>query len=265
MMRGRLILLPALVALLVPERPVAAEPAITRIPGMLRVLVAADEMPEIFAFAAGAKPGLEREMIENFAKIRRLQLQVVPVRNFDQMIPMLLKGDGDIIAGIVDTDNRRKQISFTAETYPVRHLVVTRKPLPTVNEVSDLRALRVAVIPGTTWADTALAAGVPAPNLLSCVDTNDVLAALRAQKAGAAVMTIFDFALAQRRDDGLEGGVFLGATATAAWGVRKDDLQLLKALNEYLENLRLSPAKSGLLTKYFNEDALSLLRRARKE
>jgi membrane-bound lytic murein transglycosylase F len=264
-MSGRLIFLLASVASLVSQRPALAEPALTRLPGRLRVLVSADEMPEVFAFEAGPKPGLEREMIENFARTRRLQLQVVPVKSFDQIIPMLLKGDGDVITGIVDTDSRRKLIAFTSETYPVRHLVVTHKPLPAVGDPASLRALKVAVIPGTTWAEAALAAGIPAANLLSCVDTNDVLAALRTQKAAAAVMTIFDYALAQRHDDALEGGIFLGSTATAAWGVRKDDVTLLQALNEYLESLRLSPAKSAMLTKYFNEDALSLLRRARKE
>lgn len=259
------VLIAALVAPLLADRPASADTALTRVPGRLRVLVSADEMPEVFAFDTGAKPGLEREMIENFARINRLQIQVVPVKNFDQIIPMLLRGDGDVITGIVDTDGRRKQIAFTGETYPVRHLVVTHKPLPSVSDPGALRGLKVAVIPGTTWAEMAVSAGVPAANLVSCVDVNEVFSALRTQKAGAAVMTIFDFALAQRHDDGLEFGTFLGAAATAAWGVRKDDALLLQALNQYLESLRLSPARSALLTKYFNEDALSLLRRARKE
>src|SRR5262249_19195075 len=162
------------------------------------------------------------------ARINRLQIQVVPVKNFDQIIPMLLRGDGDVITGIVDTDGRRKQIAFTGETYPVRHLVVTHKPLPSVSDPGALRGLKVAVIPGTTWAEMAVSAGVPAANLVSCVDVNEVFSALRTQKAGAAVMTIFDFALAQRHDDGLEFGTFLGAAATAAWGVRKDDALLLQ-------------------------------------
>jgi len=259
------VLIAVLVATLLADRPASSDTTLTRVPGRLRVLVSADEMPEVFAFDAAAKPGLEREMIENFARINRLQLQIVPVKNFDQIIAMLLRGDVDVITGIVDTDNRRKQIAFTSETYPVRHLVVTRKPLPSVSDPAALRGLKVAVIPGTTWADMAVAAGVPPANLVSCVDTNDVFAALKAQKAAAAVMTIFDFALAQRHDEGLEGGVFLGSAATAAWGVRKDDVPLLQALNTYLESLRVSPVKSALLTKYFNEDALSLLRRARKE
>jgi ABC-type amino acid transport substrate-binding protein len=263
-MRLRPVLIAAIIAPLLAGLPASADTTLTRIPGHLRVLVSADEMPEVFAFDTAEKPGLEREMIENFARINRLQIQIIPVKNFEQIIPMLLRGDGDVITGIVDTDGRRKQIVFTTETYPVRHLVVTRKPLPAVSDPRALRALKVAVIPGTTWAEMAVSAGVPAANLVSCVDVNDVFAALRGQKAAAAIMTIFDFTLAQRRE-GLESGTFLGAAATAAWGVRKDDVGLLQALNTYLDSLRLSPARSALLTKYFNEDALSLLRRARKE
>src|SRR5262249_45153414 len=144
------VLIAALVAPLLAGRSASADTGLTRVPGRLRVLVSADEMPEVFAIDAGGKPGLEREMIENFARINRLQIQVVPVKNFDQIIPMLLRGDGDVITGIVDTDGRRKQIAFTGETYPVRHVVVTHKPLPSVSDPAALRALKVAVIPGTT-------------------------------------------------------------------------------------------------------------------
>ena len=244
----------------------AADPLGLRVPGVLRVLVSADEMPEVFSFAPRApNPGFERELVEGFAKAHRLEMRIVPVKNFDQIIPLLVKGEGDLIVGIVDTAARRQKISFTSETYPVRHLVVTRKPQPALTKPAELKSLKVAAIPGTTWADVAAEAGVPAANLVSCVDTNDVQDALKKGRAQATVMAVFDFALAQKYDPALEAGPFLGASGVAAWGVRKDDEALRGAIDDYLLALRTSPAKSALLVKYFSEDALVLLRRARKE
>lgn len=244
----------------------AADALGLRVPGVLRVLASADEMPEVFSFAARApNPGFERELVEGFAKSRRLEMRIVPVKNFDQIIPLLVKGDGDLIVGIVDTATRRQKIGFTSETYPVRHLVVTRKPQPPLTNPAELKSLKVAVIPGTTWADVAAEAGAPAVNLVSCVDANDLLDALKKGRAQATVMAVFDFALAQKYDPALEAGPFLGSPGVAAWGVRKDDEALRGAIDDYLAAVRMSPAKSALLVKYFSEDALVLLRRARKE
>jgi len=90
-------------------RPAGAEPSANR----LRVLVAADEEPEMFSFEPGSAPGLEREMIEGFARLHGMRLEVVPVTNFDQIIPTLRAGQGDVILGIVDTEARRELVGFT--------------------------------------------------------------------------------------------------------------------------------------------------------
>jgi ABC-type amino acid transport substrate-binding protein len=257
----------AVVSLLFGAAPICAEdPLGLRVPGVVRVLASADEMPEFFSFETRPlRPGFERELVESFARAHHLELRIVPVKNFDQIIPMLVKGEGDLIVGIVDTPARRQKITFTSETYPVRHMVVTRRPQAAVGTVAEFQKLKVAVIPETTWADATQDAGVPAASQVPVQDTNEALAALKQGRAQATVMAVFDFALAQQHDAALQAGVFLGKPGVAAWGVRKEDGPLLKALNDYLFTLRMSPAKSTLLVKYFSEDALTLLRDARKQ
>ena len=53
------------------------------------------------------KPGFERELIEGFCRIHGLARDVVRVEDIDQIAPTLQRGDGDLIAGIVDTEARR--------------------------------------------------------------------------------------------------------------------------------------------------------------
>ena len=115
------------------------------------------------------------------------------------------------------------------------------------------------MIPGTTWADATTEAGVPPGQQVPVVDTKEALEALRSGRAQATVMAVFDFALARKYDPALLAGVFLGRPGVAAWGVRKEDGVLLRAI------LRMSPSRSSLLVKYFSEDALVLLKRARQD
>ncbi len=230
--------------------------------GTLRVIAAEGEQPEMFAFDHPAQPGFEREMLEGFARLRRLKLEVVEVKTFADRIPALLRGEGDLIVGLVDTLERRKQIDFTAEILPVRHVVVSHKPRPPVTSVAEFRTLKAGTIRGTTWARETAAAGVPEEQVEAYADTEPLLKALEAGQIQAAAMTFNDYILAAKRHPGLEAGVALGEAAHAAWGVRKPDAKLRTELDTYIENLRSGPSWNRLVVLYFGERALSVLGRA---
>lgn len=230
--------------------------------GSLRVIAAEGEQPEMFDFDGDpAKPGLEREMLEGFARLKRLNLEVVPVKAFSDRIPALLHGDGDVIVGLVDTIERRKQIDFTAEVLPVRHLVVTHRPGTTVRTVEEFRKRKAGTLRGTTWASETLAAGVPESQVEYFPDTEPMLQALATGRVDAVVMTLSDFTLATGRHPGLEAGVRLGKPARGGWGVRKQDPKLKAELDAYIENLRTGASWNRLVLTYFGEKTLSALGR----
>jgi ABC-type amino acid transport substrate-binding protein len=230
--------------------------------GSLRVIAAEGEQPEMFAFGADpSRPGLEREMLEGFASLMRVKLEVVPVKAFTDRIPTLLRGDGDVIVGLVDTAERRQKIDFTSEVLPVRHLVVTHRPATAVQTKEALRRRKVGTIRGTTWARETLAAGVPESQVEYFPDTEPLLQALASGRVEAVVMTVSDFTLAAARHRGLEAGVLLGEASRAAWGVRKQDPKLKAQLDAYIENLRSGASWNRLVVKYFGEEALTVLGR----
>ncbi|HJS59091.1 MAG TPA: transporter substrate-binding domain-containing protein [Vicinamibacteria bacterium] len=228
--------------------------------GILKVIAQKDEAPEMFSFAAQGAPGFEREMLEGFARLHGLKVETLAVRTSDERIPALTRGEGDVIVGVVETEARKKLVDFTSEVIPARHLVVSRKP-KVLKTVEEFQAEKVGVVKGTSWAAAALEAGVPAAKTEFYPDRDVLLAALKAGKITATVMTVSDFTLAAKRDADLVGGVFVGPAASAGWAVRKDDKQLKAALNEYLENFRKGPSWSRLVVKYFGEQALAVLGR----
>jgi ABC-type amino acid transport substrate-binding protein len=232
--------------------------------GSLRVLVSSDEAPEFFAFDSRSSPGFEREMLEAFARLHALRIEVVPVARFDEILPGLIRHDGDLATGIIDTEARRKNVAFTVEVLPSRLLAVTLGP-HAIKSVAELPVERIGVVSGTAWGDAALAAGVPADHIESMQHMEALLQALRGGRVTAVVVSLSDFVLERRKGIDLRAGPFLGTTQKAAWAVRKDDTRLLTALNDHIESLRRTPSWTRMATAYFGRDALSLLGRAKTE
>jgi ABC-type amino acid transport substrate-binding protein len=229
--------------------------------GSIRVIAALGVQAEEFSFTTGPNPGFEREMIEGFARVEHLKLEVLPGVSWDARIPLLLRGEGDVIVGLTETEPRKALIAFTSETIPTRHVVVTHTPHPVIDTLEDLRKERVGVVAETSWAQAAADAGVTAAKTQTFAEIEPILAALKAGRIGATVLSVSDFTLAAKRHPGLRMGLLLGAPEHQAWGLRKEDTQLAKAMNAYIENLRKTPSWSRLVVKYFGEQALSVLGR----
>ena len=229
--------------------------------GTLKVIAQKGEAPEMFRFTGDGAPGFEREMLEGFAKMQGLTVEPVPVATSAARIPALLRGDGDVIIGIVDTPERRKRVAFTSEVVPARHLVVTCAPAPVIESVEAFRKAKVGVVDGTSWKREAVAAGVPASEMKLFEVREPVFAALKSGRITATVMTTTDFLLAARVHSCLQGGVGLGAAGSAGWGLRKDDTELHAALQAYISNFRAGPSWNRLIVKYFGDQALRALGR----
>jgi len=188
----------ALAVLALAALPAHADLAEIKTRGSLRVLVSADEQAEMYALNPDVAPGFDREILDGFASLQRVRVETV-VRPFDDIIGALLKGQGDVVVGLVDTEARRRQISFSVEVLPTRLVVLTCKPQPAI-----------------------------------------------------------------RKDAALQAGLYLGAPGRAAYAARKDAPELLRALDEYIGNLQKTGTWSRLVVKYFGNDALAVLGRAKQ-
>ncbi len=251
----------ALLPILVGGRGASADLNDITARGSLRVLAGIGEDAAWFSLQGGDAPGFEREVLEGFARLHKLRFEVVTVERWEDAIPTLVQGGGDLLAGVNDTAARRRQVDFTAELLPARNVVVTRRPQARILRVEELRVVRLAVVPHTTWAEALDSAGVPASRRIVVEDVAAAFDAVRAGRAAATVTDVLDFLLERRRDGELEAGMELGAALSSAWAVRKTDPQLRQALDGYLAALRASPNWSRLLVKYFGEDAPAVLGR----
>jgi len=210
--------------------------------------------------------GFDVEILEGFGRLHHLDVKWVPVKSWDQLLPALNAGEGDLAGGgITATAARKKSVRFTTEVFPSRHVVVTRKPHRVVQTVEELREERVGTIRGTSMAEVVAVAGVPAANLDDTFASGGLPAALRAGRITAAVLGVEDALVAQRADPALQIGGFLGPRQGLAFALRARDVASLAALDEYIANLRRTPSWNRLVVKYFGDLALDILRNVQKE
>jgi len=243
----------------------AADLAAVKARGSLRVLAVEMKPPDEF-FQFEGTPGFDREILEGFAKLTGLRLEPIAVAGWEELVPALLADRGDVIAGrFTVTEERKRRIAFTRETFPTRNVVLTRKPAPPVRSVEELRALRVGTIEGSSMAEAVARAGVPAGNVDDGIKPGGLPAALVAGRVKAVVLGVESAITAQRHDPQIELGLFLGPPGSLAFGVRRQDTALVAALDAYIDNLRKTATWSRLAVKYFGDSAPEVLKKARAE
>jgi ABC-type amino acid transport substrate-binding protein len=234
--------------------------------GVLRVLAVPESAGGSVVFAPSEAPGFDYEVLQGFVRLKRLRLELVPVDSWDRLVPALIEGRGDVIAGsFTVTPERQKSIDFTAEVLPTRSIVVTRKPHRIVRTVEELRSERITAFKGTSMAALLVGLGVPASNLDYDVPAEGLTAGLKAGRVACVVHDVQTAIVDQRMDPELQLGMFLGPPGSYSFGVRKADAQLLAALNEHIANVKRSGTWSRLTVKYFGEMALEVLQKARAE
>lgn len=236
-----------------------------RAKGVLRVLaVDLDEPDEFFQFEG--EPGFDRELLESFARLQGLKLEPVAVSGWAELVPALVALRGDVIAGrFTVTDERKRRIAFTHETFPTRTVVLTRRPAQRVATLEALRALKVGTVRGSSMAEAVARAGVPRANVDDSIPPGALPAALAAGRVEAVLLGIESAIAAQRADPALELGLFVGPPGSLAFGVRAADAQLRQALDRYIDNVRRTATWNRLAIKYFGESAPEVLRKARGE
>jgi ABC-type amino acid transport substrate-binding protein len=233
--------------------------------GELKVLVV-DGAAVFVSLAPTGQPGLEREILDGFAAMHHLKVKLVEVAAWKDLVPSLVEGKGDLIAGGVGVlPSRLEKIDFTTEVFPTRDVVISRRPTPVVTSLDQLRGMKVGTIKGTGLADRIVELKVPKTHVDENVPATGFLEALQSKRVDALVDDVEDALLLRKLDPAVQIGMFVGEPQSMAFGVRKNCKHLRDALSEYVANFRHSPTWNRLVVKYFGSDAALVLKRARGE
>ena len=209
-----------------------------------------------FFVASGQPRGFEHDLMKEFEafynkgrKKREVRVPVVfiPVR-FDELIPLLLEGKGDVAAGLLTmTGARAKQVTFTQPYLRnVAEVIVANAAALPVTALEDLSGRKVHVLRGSSLAASLRSINgrlakerkpaVQAVEMPSSASTEDLLEMVNAgileyTAADDHVAKLWAQVLPNLRIEPFR----LSEGNSIAWAVRRDNPRLLAALNKFID------------------------------
>ena len=173
---------------------------------------------------------------EQFANSLGVEPRWLYVDGFEQLIPALNGGRGDVIVtNLTVTKHRQQQLSFTIPIDKISEVLVVRQEFR-VEEPNDLGGLRIAATAGTAHLETLKelnVSGFEIEVLESASNDGDVLAGVSAGKYGAAIMDSNIAGTLLTDYPQLKISLSLNKNRDIAWAVRQENPDLLRALNEF--------------------------------
>jgi membrane-bound lytic murein transglycosylase MltF len=208
---------------------------------------------------------LNRQSPKGATKIK-LFYRVLP---FDQLLPALAEGRGDIAAaGLTITPLRQEMVAFTHPYIKnVNEIVVTSRKVNDLKNIEDLSGRRVIVVAGSSYvrhlqalnkrlvAEEKSAIKIDAAD--AALEAEDILQMVN---AGIFALTVVDAHVADiwsaaLPDIVLRKDLVVNAGGSIAWAVRKKNPQLQASLNAFLKDHRQGTLTGNVLLKRYFENA----------
>lgn len=224
----------------------------------LRVLTTRN--PYDYYIYQGKSMGLQHDMIKEFTKYLnkkyvkekelRIVYEIIPV-DFDQLIPMLNAGKGDIIAvGMTQTEQRNKLVDFTIPYILVDDVIVTRKNL----DVANLDEKVFHVQKNSSYAKELLNQSYKTKYIDENFNPADLLEFISLGKYDYTLVNSFWAQTISKRFENLKiiKNKKFRKKVNVSWAVRKNNNKLLDELNSFLPKVKKGTLMGNLFSyKYF--------------
>jgi len=240
--------------------------------GYIRVLTRNNDTS--FFIYRGHRMGFDYELGKKLAQHLGIRVDMIITQGWSEMVPALLRGEGDVIAAEVSITGERKQEVLFAEPWGrTREVVVWKDGSPPVKTAEDLSGKEVHVRRSSTYYSTLVelnaglkTAGRPEVAIKIVPEDEETDTILQGVSRGEIVYTVADDLLANIHSsywDNLVIGPPISPERELAWAVRPGDVKLRKVVDDVFRKLRKKPDFNVLKKKYF--EAERSLRKERKD
>ena len=218
----------------------------------------------------GRPMGYEFELLERFSKYLDLNLEIIVVKNIDELFEKLNKGEGDIVAhALTITNSRKEEVSFTDHLYLTKQVLVQKKPddwramhwsnleKAIVHKPIDLLGDTISVRELSSYRERIynlseeLGGTIHINILPGEMTTNEIIEKVA---EGDLKYTIADENIASvvaTYNPILDVKVPVSFSQRIAWAIRPDSQNLLKSTNNWLEQIKRQIDFNVIYNKYF--------------
>ena len=218
----------------------------------------------------GQPMGYEYDLLKRFAKHLNLELEMIVVKDLDELITKLNAGEGDILAhGMAITANRKASVSFTDYLYLTKQVLVQKKPdnwrsmhwhtleNSLIHDAIELLQDTVSIRKGSSYSERIAnlseeLGGTIAINTLSGEMPTDEI--IKQVVKGTIKYTIADNNIAKIMASYypiLDVKVPVSFSQRIGWATRKNSPELLKATNLWLKGMKKQVDYNVIYNKYF--------------
>ncbi len=192
----------------------------------------------------GREMGFEYELVKRFADELGVNLKMIAPPSWDDLIPWLLEGKGDMIAAQMTVTARRTgQVSFTAPYNIVHQVVLNRVEDDSICTPAALKGRRVHVRKGSSYyrrlvelnrelGDSILIVPVP-----EYYETEYIIQLLMDRLVDVTVADENIARMEQTHYDSLRVNCRISDRQDIAWAVRPGADSLLSAANAYIRDI----------------------------
>jgi len=220
----------------------------------------------------GVPMGYEYEMVDSFARSIGADLEVVVVKDIDNIFDMLNRGEGDIAAdNLTITNSRRKEFDFTTALFESKQVLIQRKPddwqklsqaeleKSLVRSTLKLAEKQVYVRRGSSFYErlkdlsNEIGGKIDVVEMPGTESTEEMISEVAKGKIDYTIAdeNIADIVAASY--DNLDVKTPISFPQKIAWGVRKNSPELLNALNEWISKEKKQRMMQFVYDCYFSD------------
>ncbi|MCP4683813.1 MAG: transporter substrate-binding domain-containing protein [bacterium] len=218
----------------------------------------------------GQPMGFDYELLQRFAEKQKLDLEIVIARDLDEMMGMLQRGEGDLVAhGLTITKERKEQAAFTQFMHKTRQVLVQRKPEnwrdmklheienELIRDPHDLIGRQVHVRRMSSYYQRLLHLS---EEIGGDIDVQTVSGDLTTEELiGQVAESALEFTVADHNIaainatyyDNIDIETRIGAPQRIAWAVRQTSPLLLQALDDWLAEMMEGSDYYAIYNRYY--------------
>ncbi|MFH1321309.1 MAG: transporter substrate-binding domain-containing protein [Bacteroidota bacterium] len=236
-----------------------------------KLIALTDNSSTSYFIYKGQPMGYEYDLLRLFAKHIGVDLEIIVVKNMDDIIELLNNGKGDVIAAnLTVTQERAKEINFTEHNILTRQMLVQRKPdgwekMKYYDEIDkklvrnqiDLIGKEIFVRKNSSFYSRLKNLSDEIGGEISIIEApgdyeTEYLIKLVAN--GEIEYTIADENVAlvnQTYYPNIDAKTAISFPQKIAWAVNKESPELLKEINEWIRSIRNKNKYIAMYNKYF--------------
>ena len=209
----------------------------------------------------GEPMGYEYDLCSDFAKSMDMELEIVVARNVTQLVDMLQRGEGDMIAyNLPVTSETKQDVTYCGKTDQSFQVLVQRvnDKSPLVKDVTELIGKEVYIKRNTKYEqrlinlNNELGGGIFIRDIKQdSITTEDMIEMVSAGKIPYTVSDDDIALLNKTYYNNIDVKMEISFPQQSSWAVRKTSPELADALDKWFESNKKTPRYQSIIKRYF--------------